>query len=379
MTTRASICVICLGGDKATCELIDTVLAELQVGLSAYQQRSLKPMIQCCYIHGDSGRDARCFEISEHQPSFRWHSETRASLSESVSPESNSTALRGDPGEQVRSFCEFLKGVLPSSGPVHFIVVGHGVPAIGVSSVLHPVAANHTLHDVARSQDHLLMYDDLGHSMSLVPRLNSLTLHMCYGSSIEAICSLSAAPVQFAFQGEMRTACLKDWLGAIAGPHFDPVEAAEAAFKAISDCPHQEPISRASAHYTNSDSLLSCLNRLGAELLCILDVAESGVELLARIRLRSAVACSVDVQRFCHLIAAETAFADECRAAAAELSAAVDDLQFAQLPWHHDELLGINLYFPQPGAEVRIVEQLPAKIQEQAPDWCLLLRKWQSY
>lgn len=378
MTTRAAIGVICLSGDKATGELIETVLAELQVGLRLYPQRSLKPMIQCCYLRGDSKSRVLRFEMSEHEPPFRWHSKTRAILSDVEFPESNGTALQGDPGEHVRSFCEFLKGVLPPSGPVHFIIVGHGVPAIGVSSVLRPVTGNRPLHDDTRSRDCLLTYDDLGQSLSLVPRLNSLTLHMCYGSSVEAICSLAAAPVQLAFQGEMRTACLKGWFDVLASPYFDPLETAKAAFRAISDCPNQEPISRVSAHYTNSGTLLACLNHLGAELRSVLDVAESGVNLLARIRLRSAVACSVDIQRFCQLIASETTFSDTCRAAAAGLSAAVDEIQFARLPWHHDELLGINLCFPQPGTEVPSVEQLPKKIQEQAPDWCLLLRKWQS-
>ncbi len=378
MTTRAAIGVVCLSGDKATGELIETVLAELQVGLRLSLQRSLKPMIQCCYIRSDSNSSALRFEMSEHEPPFRWHSSTRATLSEFVIPESNSTVLQGDPGTLVRSFCEFLTGVLPSNGPVHFIIVGHGVPAIGVSTVLHPVAGNRPLHDDTRSRDCVLTYDDLGQSLSLVPRLNSLTLHMCYGSSVEAICSLTAAPVQLAFQGEMRTACLKSWFDVLASPCFDPIEVAKAAFKAILDCPHEEPISRASAHYTNLGTLLSCLNRLGSELLRVLDVAESGVNLLTQIRLRSAVACSVDIQRFCHLIASETTFSDTCRAAAAGLSAAVDEIQIDRLPWHHDELLGINLYFPQPGTEVVTVEQLPKKIQEQAPAWCLLLRKWQS-
>ena len=410
MSPKTTVVILCFAGDKGTSQLLEPVLAQVQLGLCQLGDLAHDVRVLCYYRRFDA-ETGYYFEIRPNVPTFSGD-DCVMLIQENLSEICGAQPIGGDILAQLRTFCDLVNTRLPTEGPVHIVIGAHGIAAEGISStglfllftslfrntdptlktlsvwsrivslwtrirrIGHPPGAL-----LAGSISEVIGLDNLNGAIARISRVSSVFFHTCNLSTIESICALPVAKFHIAFQHDLlgRVPFAK-WFGTLAdsSSRFERI-AADALNSIGSDsCPTTHGWT--SAHVTDmSLQLLQALDELGRHLTDFLNCDEQRATCSIKNARVPLLNYFTDAILFSKNLAADDNVSRPCQAAASCFAAEVERLQIQTRPAGvSDKRTGISLYLPAKGNSGINTSCLPTSMQTTSPCWIEFLERWTS-
>lgn len=437
----ATVIAVLLAGNDATIEQIDPLLEQLQIGVAniSHNGEQATPDVYCFYERKADGDDQpTTYRCRLNSNTFEFANRRLTSFDPTGQPGFGSLTgnLKSDVVRFLLRVSKHQKA-RQIAGPIRMICGAHGRVSHGISGrklqqllmqhlddaddakqlqdpdqwtnawrrigeqlrrrLLHDIPLPYSLNAAVEPGASRLTLDQLGgifrklqrHSAN---RLQTLIMHACQLSSLEAIKALSGIPQHIACATQLKSSPMRlsEWFERLIDHQATDEELTEACFDNLRQV-KQNADGHFSSHRTKKiDAVLRALNRLGKLFLDRMGNADfEQAVALAQADSWNTAHC-VDIARFCELLR-ESEYCEllwqqgqgELRFRLLSLETRVQELQLASCqaandPWQPPvKNRGINVAFPDRHFPVTKAE-LPKRFVRKASRWCEFVELWSA-